>query len=158
MHQRLAPFLARDLGLDEATILRSEELSELIPLVRDRIRLLTDATPFVDWLFKQAADLQYDAQLLVDKKLTSAQTLQLLAAGSAMINEASEFSTKALETAFRAKSEELGIKVGPFLTAFRVAITGKTISPPLFESMMALGKVETLARLRRAVQKLQGGE
>jgi glutamyl-tRNA synthetase len=61
------------------------------------------------------------------------------------------FTVKGLEEAFRAKSEAMNIKVGPFLTPFRVALTGKTVAPPLFESMGALGRQETLTRLRNGL-------
>jgi glutamyl-tRNA synthetase len=45
--------------------------------------------------------------------------------------------------------------VGPFLTPFRVALTGKTVAPPLFESMAALGREETVTRLRNGATFLR---
>ena len=52
----------------------------------------------------------------------------------------------------RAAAEEAGIKVGPYITPFRVAITGRTVAPPLFESMEVLGKDETLRRVDNATR------
>jgi len=80
--------------------------------------------------------------------------VQILQAGIETLTTIDAFTVKALEVAFRTQSEKMGIKVGPFLTAFRVAITGKTISPPLFESMVVLGRAEALLRLQNAVQAL----
>ena len=54
----------------------------------------------------------------------------------------------------RAKAEELGMKLGPFLGPVRMAITGSKVSPPLMESMLVLGKDETLKRLDNAIAKL----
>ena len=47
------------------------------------------------------------------------------------------------------------IKPGSFFAPFRVAITGKTVSPPLFESMEVLGRDETIARVRNGAAALQ---
>lgn len=61
---------------------------------------------------------------------------------------------ESLDAAFRARSEALGQKIGPFLGPVRVAITGASVSPPLVESMLVLGKQETLARLDNALKFL----
>jgi len=56
----------------------------------------------------------------------------------------------------RALAEELGLKAGQLFGLVRVAATGKTVSPPLFESLAVLGRSRTLARLDLAIQALQG--
>jgi glutamyl-tRNA synthetase len=156
LHDSLAPVLSRQLGIDQAELLRSEQLSALIPLIRERIKFLTDAAPFIDWAFVPAEQIRYpDAKLLVDKKLTPQQSIDILQAGLRIIEGMRNFSTPELEQAFRAQAEAMNVKIGPFLTAFRVAITGKTVAPPLFESMMVLGREETLLRLNNALRALQ---
>ena len=60
----------------------------------------------------------------------------------------------ALEAAFRSRAEAMAIKVGSFLAPVRVAITGRPVSPPLFESMHVLGREESLARIDNARQAL----
>jgi glutamyl-tRNA synthetase len=156
LHRRLAPYLAKQLELPEGELLQSEQLSALIPLVQERIKLLTDAAEFVDWAFREAAAISYpDLSLFTAKqKLTLEQAHRALTAGVALIASLKEFTTPQLESAFRAKAGELGLKVGPFLTPFRVAITGKEVSPPLFESMVVLGRAETVQRLEKAIQTL----
>jgi glutamyl-tRNA synthetase len=155
LHLRLAPVLSQQLGIDEETLRQSEQLSELVPLIQERIKLLTEAAQFVDWAFLPASAIQPEPKLLIDKKLTVEQTVQVLQAGIETLTTIDTFTVKALEGAFRTQSEKMGIKVGPFLTAFRVAITGKTISPPLFESIVVLGRAEALLRLQNSVQALQ---
>ena len=59
-----------------------------------------------------------------------------------------------LESELRALAEELGLKPGPLFGAIRVAVTGRTVAPPLFETLAALGKERTLARLAFAIGAL----
>ncbi len=156
LHKALAPLLSKQLGVPETMLLHSEQLSELIPLIQERIKFLTDAAQFVDWAFVPADQIHYpNPQLLVDKKLTPTQAIAVLQAGIEMLTGVQSFQTSALEGLFRAKAEAMGIKVGPFLTPFRVALTGKTIAPPLFESMIVLGRDESIQRLRNALQALE---
>lgn len=64
------------------------------------------------------------------------------------------FEASALEAAFRSRAEAMNMKLGSFLTPVRVAVTGKTVSPPLFESIQVIGREETLKRLLNAIQTL----
>jgi glutamyl-tRNA synthetase len=59
-----------------------------------------------------------------------------------------------METPLRALVEELGLKPIQLFTAIRVAVTGRTVSPPLFETMEVLGRSTTLARLEKAIALL----
>jgi glutamyl-tRNA synthetase len=146
----LAPYLAPALGLDEAALAANPRLVQLIPLIQERIKLLTEAAPFVDWAF--AAEISYPdpAKLLVGKKLTPAQSLDVLETGLGLLRTVEPFDAHALETAFRAAAEAANIPVGSFFGPFRGAITGKTVSPPLFESMVVLGREETVRRVEQA--------
>ncbi len=156
LHQRLVPFLARDLGIEEDELERSETLSELTPLIQERIKLLSEATPYIDWAFKPAAAITYDdPAAFIGRKMSLDETLAVLEAGITLIEQLGAFTIQKLEVGFRAQSEAMAIKVGPFLTPFRVAITGKTVAPPLFESMVAIGREETLARLRNGLAFLR---
>ena len=65
-----------------------------------------------------------------------------------------DFTRGAIETALRPIAEKVGLKVGPMLSVIRVAVTGKKITPPLFESLEALGKEVTLERIRETVPML----
>ena len=59
-----------------------------------------------------------------------------------------------MEEPMRALADELGLKPGQLFMSARVAISGRTVSPPLFETMEVLGRERTLARLRQALEKL----
>jgi glutamyl-tRNA synthetase len=156
LQQRLAPFLAKQLGLDEAALRQSERLAKLVPLVQERIKLLTEAWDKVDWAFVGADAIHYpDPTLLIGKGLDGIQTIAILQAGAKLLRTVEPFEAAALESEFRAAAEAAGVKVGSYFTPFRVAITGRTISPPLFESMEVLGRGETLARVENAIMALQ---
>jgi glutamyl-tRNA synthetase len=145
----LLPFVAAELGMDEAALAADARFDHLIPLIQERIKYLTDAAQMIDWAF--AAAISYpDPVQLVGKKLTPAESVQVLDAGIAVLQSVQPYALHELETAFREAAEAGGIKVGSFFAPFRVAITGKTVSPPLFESMVVLGREETLRRVQSA--------
>lgn len=154
--ERLIPFLSRQLGIDEEALRRSERLAKLVPLVQERIKLLTEAADKIDWAFKEASEITYpDPTLLIGKGLDARQSLDVLVRGRDLLATVEPFSAPLLEERFRAAAEEAGIKVGSFFAPFRVAITGRTVSPPLFESIEVLGRAESLARLDNAIQALR---
>ncbi len=156
LQQQLAPFLAKQLGLGEAELRTSPRLAKLMPLVRERIKLLSEAWDKLDWAFVDAAAITYpDPQLLVGKGLTVADSVVVLQTGRELIRTVADFEAKSLEEAFRNAAEQANIKVGSYLAPFRVAITGRTVSPPLFESMEVLEREETQARVDNAIQALQ---
>jgi len=65
-----------------------------------------------------------------------------------------EFAHDPLDQALRAAAQELGVKAGQMFTPIRVAATGRTASPGLFETLAVLGRDVTLARITDALQKL----
>jgi glutamyl-tRNA synthetase len=155
LHRRLVPFLAKQLGRSEEELLHSERLAKLVPLVQERIKLLSEAADKVDWAFMDAAQITYpDPALLIGKGLDAAQTVAVLEQGLGLLEGANPFTAEVLEDCFRLAAEAGGMKVGSFFAPFRVAITGRTVSPPLFESMEILGQDETLARVSNAIQAL----
>ena len=156
LQKRLAPYLAKQLEMDADELGKSERLAKLVPLVQERIKLLTDAWDKVDWAFAPASAIQYpDPSLLIGKGLDGAQTVNVLQQGAQILRSVEHFDAAALEVAFRAAADAATIKVGSFFAPFRVAITGRTISPPLFESMEVLGREETVQRVENAIQALQ---
>lgn len=153
--ERLIPFLSRQLGLAEESLRHDERLTKLVPLVQERIKLLTEAADKVEWAFKQAGEITYpDPTLLIGKGLDARQSLDILIHGRDLLASVEPFTAAAMEDQFRAAAGEAGVKVGSYLAPFRVAITGRTVAPPLFESIEVLGRDETLARVDNAIQAL----
>jgi glutamyl-tRNA synthetase len=156
LQQQLAPYLAKQLGMDEEALLKNERYAKLVPLVQERIKLLTEAWDKVDWAFVGADAIQYpDPTLLISKGQDAMQTVAILRAGAQLLRSTEPFAATALEPAFRSAADEAGVKVGSYFAPFRVAITGRTVSPPLFESMEVLGREETVARVENAITALK---
>jgi glutamyl-tRNA synthetase len=149
LKQHLLPFVAPALGMDEAALAGDERFDHLIPLIQERIKFLTEAAPLIDWAF--APEITYpDPSLLIGKKLSPATSIEVLTVGINLLESVEPFTLHSLEDGFRAAAESMDIKVGSFFAPFRVAITGRTVSPPLFESMVVLGRAETVRRVRGA--------
>ncbi|MFO7631804.1 MAG: glutamate--tRNA ligase [Caldilinea sp.] len=156
LKDELAPYLAADLGLDAEHLRHDRRLVELTPLIQERIKLLTEATPLVDWAFAPAEQITYpDRTQLIGKKLTAAESIAVLDAGAEILANTEPFEVPALEAAFRSRAEAMQVKLGSFLAPFRVAVTGKPVSPPLFESMYVLGREEVLHRIANATHALR---
>jgi glutamyl-tRNA synthetase len=145
--EALLPFLSRDTGIPEAALRADPALPTIAPLVQERIKTLDDAGEMVDFVF--AGEIVYDPALLIAKGLDAAQSLAALEAADDAIRGL-PFAEEALEPALRALAERLGLKPGQLFGILRVAVTGKTIAPPLFGSMMAVGRERTLGRIEDA--------
>jgi len=154
--ERLAPFLEAEwvAGLIDRNPERSE-IAALLPLVRERLPVLGAIGELVGFIFTDAIDL--DPALLVPKRWERGTARAGLAAASREIDAAGAdgFTTDGLEATLRGVAESNGWKAGDLFMAIRVALTGKTATPPLFESMVALGRERTLERLDRAARALE---
>ncbi|MCP5115653.1 MAG: glutamate--tRNA ligase, partial [bacterium] len=129
-----------------------EKVLAVTPLIQERITTLTDAAAAADFFFQdQLAD--YDAGELIPKKGDDAVALLVLEAARAAL-EAADFSREALEAVLRGEAETLGVKAGQMFAPIRVAVTGRKVSPPLFETLEVLGRETCLKRVDVAVAKL----
>jgi glutamyl-tRNA synthetase len=99
-----------------------------------------------------------DAALLVPKRWDAATTLDALRTARDRLAEHDEVTWEAdeLEPPMRSLVEERGWKAGDLFMAIRVAVTGRTAAPPLFDTLVALGRDRTLARLDAAAETLEG--
>jgi glutamyl-tRNA synthetase len=125
---------------------------EIVPLIKERMRLLKEAPELTDFFFAQALD--YDPQALVQKKMTPETTVEALKAAEESLHTIDDWTEENLETAMRALAEELELKPGQLFMALRVSVTGRTISPGLFETMRVLGKDRVMTRIQSAIGKL----
>ncbi|MDP9309427.1 MAG: glutamate--tRNA ligase [Chloroflexota bacterium] len=151
--ERLLPYLA-EAGLvsAEPTAAERARVEELVPLIHERLVVLSEAPELLRLFFETPTT--YDQALLVPKKLDAVTTAQALTTATAALRDAPEWEVATIEARLRALTEELGLKVGDLFMAIRVATTGSKVSPPLFETLHALGRDETLARLERATASL----
>jgi len=146
--QRILPFVAR--AGYRADL---EDLEPIVPLIQERIKTLREAVDMVDFLFVEKVT-PTPAQL-VGKGMTAEESLAALRAARQAIETLPAFDEASLETSLRALNERLGLKAAQFFGIIRVAVTGKTISPPLFGSLAILGREKALARMKQAEETLE---
>ncbi len=150
--ERLLPFLAEPLGQPVESLWRNPALRVLAPLIQERIKTLDEAATLIDFAFVD--EITYDPAALVAKGLTPAQSLAALVAAHTLLAEL-PFTEEGLDAPLRGLVEQLGIKVGQLFGILRVATTGKNVAPPLYGSLIALGRERTLARCLRAEELLR---
>jgi glutamyl-tRNA synthetase len=146
--ERLRPFLAAE--ADSGGIERmpsDDEIAALVPLVQERLPTLGAIGDLVGFLFVDRPAL--DPATLVPKRWDADTTLAGLAAARETIAANGElaFDHEGLEIALRGLADARGWKAGDLFMAIRVAVTGRTATPPLFETLVALGYRRTLERL-----------
>jgi glutamyl-tRNA synthetase len=154
---RLLPFLDADRILGRIERLPSfDEVRAIVPLVQERLPVLGSISDVAGFLFVEMPDL--DPALCVPKRWDAATTADGLGAAHDAIETNGEvaFDAEGLEATLRALAEARGWKAGDLFMAIRVAVTGRTATPPLFETLAALGFARTLARLVRARDLVHG--
>jgi len=153
LKNELIPFLQKD-GILSNPVTEEEEqkLRASIPLIKERLRFLTDASNLVKFLFKGVEP--YTVEMLIPRKGNREETRRSLEAMLTFMEEFFQKSDAENEEALRKLAETLGIKLGNLLMPLRVAITGSQVSPPLLESIRILGKEETQKRIRQSLQLL----
>jgi glutamyl-tRNA synthetase len=150
---RLAlPFLEKGLPEEVKRPLDFEYVTNIMPLVQERAKILAEIVELTTFFFVD--DLAYQPELLVVKKMDKLATIKALESSLQRIEALPDFSHQALEELLRPLAEELGIKAGQLFGTLWVAETGLTVSPPLFETMVVLGRHKCLQRIKAAIQKL----
>mgnify|MGYP001561245797 FL=1 len=133
-------YLRKDLELSQKIftfynqIYPMSQINQILPLVKERMKTLAEFSSLAGFFFERPKEFERP----VDKKL--------LEIAKAAISS-SEWNHDALEKGIRAAAEKAGLKARDVFMELRVAITGKTVGPPLLESLEVLGKEETLIRL-----------
>ena len=153
---RLRPFLETELAAGRIDWLPSDgALRALLPVVQERLPTLSAVGDLIGFLFVK--DLERNPALIVPKRWDAATTAAALGAARKTIADVGEVVWEAdeIEPPLRRLVEEHGWKAGDVFMAIRVAITGRAVSPPLFDTMVALGYERTLARLDRAIETLE---
>ena len=146
--ERVVPYLA-SAGLVEAesyaglTDAQRAVLDAAAPLVQERIGLLAEATGMLGFLFTDTIEVADDA-----RKALASDAAQVVDAARSVLADVPQFDAASIQAALSgALVEGLGLKPRVAFTPLRVAVTGRRVSPPLFESMEILGREQTLARL-----------
>ncbi|MCL7457743.1 glutamate--tRNA ligase [Micromonospora sp. MSM11] len=128
----------------------ADAFAAVAPLAQTRIALLSEIVPNVDFLFL-AAPLIDEAAWAKAMKEGAAE---LLDAATAAFEALESWDAETLKSTLEAVGAERGLKLGKAQAPVRVAVTGRTVGLPLFESLEVLGRERTLSRLRAARVRL----
>ncbi|MBI3742868.1 MAG: glutamate--tRNA ligase [Chloroflexi bacterium] len=162
--KRITPFLNRDLPPEASRPVDAALVARIVPLIKDRIKRLgrtsiegskaefDDPASLTDFFFVEAVSPKVED--LVQKKMDRDGTLKALEGALTRVESVASWEPQPLEAALRPLADELGIKAGQLFGTIRVAITGKSVAPPLFETMTVLGRDRTVTRMRKALESL----
>jgi glutamyl-tRNA synthetase len=137
------PFIARSLG-QPLTLAQIDLLTRAMPDLKTRAQTIVEIADMAIFYFHKGP-LPFDEKA---KKLLTPEAKQILSDLAARLEGVSDFTTETVEALFRAYAEEKAIKLGAVAQPLRAALTGSTVSPPIFGVAALLGKEETLKRIR----------
>ena len=141
------PFL-KDAGVITGTDAEIALVKAALPIIQERIVTLSEVPKMLAFLF--TANFAVEAESV--SKISDGPSKDILKRSLTELTPLSTWDHASIEAALRASLiEELGLKPRIAFTALRIATTGSTISPPLFESMELLGKEACLARISGAI-------
>jgi glutamyl-tRNA synthetase len=128
---------------------------QVTPLIQQRIKTLRDVATTADIFFVDELP-PYDSAELIPQKGDAAMAVAVLQHAREILAR-TEFSHSALEGPLKAAAADLKIKVGQMFQPIRVAVCGRKVAPPLFETLEVLGREACLHRIGRAIQMLAQG-
>ncbi|MEW5762617.1 MAG: glutamate--tRNA ligase [Bacillota bacterium] len=123
-------------------------VTEVVKTVRSRVHTLAELADAAAYFFTD--DFTYEEKGV--RKFFKPETAELLARGREVLARVSPFDLSTVENAYRSLIAELGISGGALIHPTRLAISGRTVGPGLFDIMVTLGKERCLARLDRAIR------
>jgi glutamyl-tRNA synthetase len=148
----------RELGIDELTR-RLEEftgrtgLRPAVEISAEKIQTLADFWPLVSFIY----DGPVDDQAAFEKTIGRDGGVESLAQARSALANAEPFDVETVEAALRRVVQERGCKPGQVFQPVRVAIAGQTVSPGIFETVVLLGREETLSRIDLALSRARPG-
>ncbi len=151
--ERLLPFMQAGglIGHPETSAERIY-LQQLTPLIQERLVVLSEAPELLKFFFVPPQHIEPTE--LIPKKLDRETALRALEAAHGALAHLASWDEAALEARLRPLAEELGLKTGDLFMVLRVATTGSKVSPPLFQTLAALGRDEVVRRLDSAITGL----
>ena len=152
--QRLVPYLTQDGVFTSApTAEQLDTLAKAIPLVQERMETLRQGVGMLGFLYyDQPGSPAFSVDPDEAEKVLTAEAKPVLEAAAKSLTALDTWTTESIEQALRsALIDELGLKPKLAFGPVRVAVTGRRVSPPLFESLELLGKDRALHRINQAL-------
>jgi len=150
--QQAIPFLDRDLPTSVKRPLSDNYVGQIMPLLQERSKTLAEVPQLASFFFLD--ELQYDPSLLLSSGLDTKSATQAIEIALQRLEATKAWDAGSLEGILRPLTAELSLSTGEFFGLLRVATTGRTAAPPLFQTMAVLGKERCLKRLTTALQRI----
>lgn len=151
-HRITNQLISEKFFMDSPTNSQIDMILKATPLVQERLEKLSQAQGMLSFLLVEEKDFKVNHQD-AQSSLTH-ENLPVLEEAIKIIEAIDEFKTEKLHDEFnKVIVQQMGLKPREAFTAIRVAVTGRKVSPPLFESMELLGKEKVLSRIRQQIKK-----
>jgi glutamyl-tRNA synthetase len=145
----MLPYLVKaGLTADPPTAAQVATVQRVIEASGDRLKVAGDILAYADFFLVDEPELDPEA---VAKRLATPTARQHLEAFAARLATVEPFEPAALEEALKATAEAAGAKVGDLVHPIRVAVTGRSVGPGLYDCLAILGREKSLARISRAL-------
>jgi glutamyl-tRNA synthetase len=131
-----------------------EKVLAVTPLIRERIKLLGEAAGAADFFFVNEL-APYDSAELIPAKGGDAAMARRVLETALEVLAVTAFDHDSLDQALRGAATQLGLKAGQAFQPIRVAVCGRKNAPPLFETLVVLGRETCLRRIKNAIESLQ---
>jgi glutamyl-tRNA synthetase len=139
--------------LDRGYPVEDAMLMKIVPLIRERLVTLDDCLPFGGWFFQETVTPK--AEDLLGKNLDPRASAGIARKIHEVLEGLPDLAPETAEPPMRILVEQSGYSTNQVFGILRAAVTGQTVSPPLFESMEIVGKEKVLARVRNAIEILE---
>jgi glutamyl-tRNA synthetase len=126
--------------------------SRVLSLEQERLRTLGESAHAVSFFYSD--DLTYETSLLIQKGMDTERTKAALESAEKLLAGLGKWEQSVIETSLRELVAELGLKTLQLFQSIRVAVSGRTGTPPLPQTMGVLGRERTLQRIREAIERL----
>lgn len=155
--ERAMPFMERaeaEGGLPDTVARPIDQAfaARVLRLEQERMKTLAEAPGMTSFFFVD--QITYEPQMLVAKNMDATRTLDGLRRSYDALTALSGWEAAEMEARLRELVAELGLKPVQLFTSLRVAVTGRTVSPPLFETMETLGRATSMSRISQAIEAL----
>ena len=126
--------------------------ARVLSLEQERLRTLGAAAEAVSFFYTN--DVEYETALLIQKGMDAERTRTALIHARDLLAGLEQWEHEVMEPPMRALATELGLKTGQLFGSIRVAVSGRTATPPLFQMMEVLGRERTMRRTEQAIARL----
>jgi len=153
--KQIEPFLLKSRLLNDEEIKSNKTyLKKIIPLIRERLKNLSQAPELIGFFFDRHYRIR-EEQALIPKGLSPEEGIKILEVSKKALEKIDQFNEKNIEESLRKLMSEMGLKPAQIFMPLRVAITGSRISPGLFETISVLGKERTIERIENGIKTLE---